>query len=391
MNKERIKQGESHKNILAQIILKKGEFLAQDTYSDAEWDILIHESHNEGVAPLVYQALFSMGNISLLPDKAQTFLRLAYASTQIQNQIIFKELEVLSRLFSQENIALVALKGIAFALSIYPDAGLRPMGDIDLLVPKEKMALAIELVQSLGYQVAKPEISLGLHDLLNHEVCLQKNAAHPLVVELHHSLVADKTYSYAVPVDWFWEQMELLHSPFSTVSFENLLKLKPEAQILYAAAHAILQHGEGSAPLRWFYDVDSLVRHYETSIDWKLLCSQVQTVEWGSALHRFLTRTIDYFDTPIPKRVMDTLANIPDQHLKLIIAKENNPRTRFDAEYQRLLSLNVLGRARLVFALLFPSPAYMRWRYGLTNPLKIPFFYFFRWGEIIKDVIRAGF
>ena len=391
MNSEGRRQEKSHQYILAQIILKKGEFLTLGTYSDAELGILVYAAHSEGVAPLVYHALFSTGNMSLLPENAQSFLRLAYASTQIQNQIIFKELEVLSRLFSQENIALVALKGIAFALSVYPDVGLRPMGDIDLLIPKEKMALAVELVQSLGYQVAKPEISLGLQDFLNHEVCLQKNAAHPLIVELHHSLVADRTYAYAVPVDWFWEQTELLHSPFAAESLGNLLTLKPEAQILYAAAHAILQHGEGSAPLRWFYDIDRLVRHYQESINWELLCSQVQTFEWGSALHRFLTRTIDYFDTPIPKRVMDTLANIPDQHLKLIIAKENNPRTRFDAEYQRLLSLNVLGRARLVFALLFPSPAYIRWRYSLTNPLKIPFFYFFRWGEIIKDVIRARF
>ena len=391
MNKERIKQEKSHQYILAQIILKKGEFLTEDTYSDAEWDILIHKAHSEGVAPLVYQALFSTGNISFLPENVQSFLRLGYASTQIQNQIIFTELEALSRLFSQEKISLVALKGIAYALTVYPEFGLRPMGDIDLLAPKEKMALAVELVQTLGYQIAKPEISFGLHDLLNHEICLQKNTEHPLFVELHHSLVADKAYSYAVPVDWFWEQTELLHSPFATESLGNLLILKPEAQILYAAAHAMLQHGEGNAPLRWFYDVDSLVRRYEESMDWELLCSQAQIFEWGSALNRFLALDINYFDTPIPKRVMEAFEKHPDQHRKLVIAKKNTPQTRFEAEYQRLLSLNFLGRIRLVFALIFPSPAYMRWRYGLTNPLKIPFLYFFRWGEIIKDVIRAGF
>jgi len=43
-------------------------------------------------------------------------------------------------------------------------------------------------------------------------------------------------------VDWFWSQTELLGGA-SQARFENLRMLSPAAQILYAAAHAMLQHG----------------------------------------------------------------------------------------------------------------------------------------------------
>jgi len=128
-----------------------------------------------------------------------------YASTSIRNQLIFKELGVLTRIFQQAEISVVVLKGACLALTVYPDIGLRSMGDLDLMAPKEKLAETVEIVKSLDYQIALPEASAGLRDLFNHEICLQKSGAHPITLELHHSLVAGKTFSYAVPVDWFWE------------------------------------------------------------------------------------------------------------------------------------------------------------------------------------------
>ncbi len=71
----------------------------------------------------------------------------------------------------------------------------------------------------------------------------KKRDRFPSLLELHHSLVADKTFTYAVPVDWFWEQTEPLGTSSSQMKFENFLMLTPIAQVLYAASHAMLQHG----------------------------------------------------------------------------------------------------------------------------------------------------
>jgi hypothetical protein len=47
--------------------------------------------------------------------------------------------------------------------------------------------------------------------------------------------------------------------------------------------------------------------------------------------------------------------------------------------------LNWYGKVRLVLALLFPSPAYMRWRYRLKKSWALPVYYPFRWWGIAKD------
>jgi len=374
---------------LSQIISGCLGNLNRDSFSARRWNALANQAHLEGVGPLLYWTLSRSGKFSSLPAETRDFLRFSYAGTSIKNQQIFKELELLSRLFQDAGIAVVALKGVCLALTVYPDPGLRSMGDLDLLVSNEKLAAAVDIVKSLGYQVVYPEASAGLRDLLNHEICLKKSGAHPITLELHRGLVADKTYSYSVPVNWFWEQTELLKPLSSKMCFENLLMLTPEAQVLYAAGHAMLQHGGSNTILRWFYDADRLIRHYGEGLDWDLLLSQAIAFEWGSALEAFLTQTVVYFGTPVPEGVRTTLSESFDRHRELVALKQTHPATHILAERQKLLSLNLYGRFRLVLALLIPNPAYMRWRYGLESSWTLPFYYPLRWWGILKDAVRT--
>ena len=376
---------------LSLIISGRLENLNGNSFSEKEWWALAHKANSEGVGPLLYWALSKSGNFSSLPANTRDYLRLMYAGTSIKNQIILNELKLLSRLFLAAAIPVVALKGVCLALTAYPDAGLRPMGDLDLLVPREKLSAAAEIAKSLGYQIAYPEKSPGLRDLLNPEICLQKSGPRPVTLELHRSLVADKTYSYAVPVDWFWEQTESLKPQSSKMCFENLLMLSPEAQILYAAGHAMLQHGGGTTPLRWFCDLDCLIRHYEKRLDWDLLLSQAKSFEWASALDAFLAQAVDYFDTFVPDRVWASLSESFDRHRGLVALKQTHPVTNILALRQKLQSLNLYGGFRLVIALLIPAPGYMRWRYHLKSSWMLPLYYPFHWWVILKDAVRTVF
>jgi hypothetical protein len=307
----------------------------------------------------------------------------------MNNQKIFKELETLARLFKQAGIPLVVLKGACFALTIYPDLGLRPMGDLDLLVPDLKRSEAVQIALSLGYVDAVPEASPGLRDLLNHEICLQKTGSSSITLEIHHSLVADRSFRYAVPVDWFWEQVEPLDASPLKAGDLNLLMLAPTAQVLYAASHAMLQHGGRNAPLVWFYDLDRLIRMRTEQMDWDLLLAQAKIIEWGSALEATLSKTVACFGTPIPGHVLASLSGVSDRHQKLVALKQIQPATHVLEERQKLLSLNGYARIRLLLALIVPSPAYMRWRYRLKTSWALPAWYLFRWWGILKNAGRT--
>ena len=132
--------------------------------------------------------------------------------------------------------------------------------------------------------------------LLADEVSLQKISAPFIMIELHNSLLANKSFTYAVPVEWFWDHAKSLVSSFQ-MRFENLQMLAPTAQVLYASAHLLLKHGSMNAPLRWFYDLDRMIRYYNNRINWDVLLSQAKTFEWSSALDAALSQTHAYFNT----------------------------------------------------------------------------------------------
>ncbi len=372
------------KRLLSRLISDPPRLVDWTFFSQADWTLLLREADREGVGPLLYWRFSKSGKLASLPGNVQESLRVMYARTWSQNQLLFKELEVLAQLFHERGIPVVVLKGACFALTIYLDIGLRPMGDLDLLVPASRWTEAVACAESLGYADAVPEASPGLDELLSHHAHLRKSGAGSIILEIHNSLVADKSFVYAVPVDWFWTQTESLDSS-SNNRFEHLLTLTPTAQLLYAASHAMLQHGGFKTPLRWYYDLDQLIRSSNERLDWELLLSQARNFAWGSALQAALSQTQDLFDTPVPEDVRFSLSLQTDRLGSLVRRKQARPATRILEEHQKLLSLSRYGRIRLVWALLFPSLIYMRWRYGLKNSWTLPVWYLIRWAGILRD------
>ncbi|MGE5250801.1 MAG: nucleotidyltransferase family protein, partial [Bacteroidota bacterium] len=137
--------------ILSQILAGRTGGPELDSFSAIQWDSLTQEARVEGVGPLLYWALSETGRIACLPKSARDALRAMYLSTRMHNERILGELETLVRRFAETGIPLVALKGICFALTIYPDRGLRPMADLDLLVPASQFSAAVRIAQRLGY------------------------------------------------------------------------------------------------------------------------------------------------------------------------------------------------------------------------------------------------
>lgn len=379
------------RSTLSLLISERARELNQDPvgFSPAEWELLVQEAQAEGVAPLLYRALSRSGRIVSLPQPVGNRLRAMYFGTRLNNEQVLRELERLAGLFRGSGIPAVVLKGACFALTIYPDTGLRPMVDLDLLVPASKASEALQIARGSGYAEALPEASPGLDGLLNHAVCLRKMALPYTTLELHSTLVAEGSFTHAVPVDWFWSQTEPMRGMYLNGRLDHLLMLTPTAQLLYACAHALLQHGGRNTSLRWLYDLERLIRVYAERLDWDLLLSQARLFEWGSAVSAALSEVVKLFDTPVPKTVLDELLNSSDRNTKRVRTLQDRPATHTLEEYQKWKALNWRGRVRLTLALIAPSPAYMRWRYGLHGSRALPAWYLYRWWGIFKDAVRT--
>jgi hypothetical protein len=263
------------------------------------------------------------------------------------------------------------------------------MVDLDLLVPKSQLGEAVEIARGLDYIEPVPEAFPGINDLLLHSVDLHKQAMPFIALEIHFSLVAENSFSYAVPVDWFWTQTEPLKMSTNVENLENILMLTPTAQVLYASAHAMLKHGQRNTSLRWFYDIDRLIHVYTGRINWDLFLSQAREFNWSSGVYAALSQTVSAFNTPVPWDVLDNLSGISDRNVELVKTFQERPATHTLEEYQKLTTLDRKGRLKMFLGLVVPGPEYMRWRYGLKANSMLPVWYLYRWLGIIQDVLRT--
>ncbi|MFM7326680.1 MAG: nucleotidyltransferase family protein, partial [Nodosilinea sp.] len=126
------------------------------------------------------------------------------------NLTLVRELKTILAALNRATIPVIVLKGAYLAQAIYPQLHLRQMGDMDLLVPQERVVEAYALVQSLGYQVYRqhlddvsdtPAVMVG-ENSRHHLTPLGKAPGLPLV-ELHWTLCdADEAADFSLAELW---------------------------------------------------------------------------------------------------------------------------------------------------------------------------------------------
>ncbi|MGE5463372.1 MAG: nucleotidyltransferase family protein, partial [Syntrophothermus sp.] len=127
------------------------------SFTSEDWRLIVQRAIAGDVAPQLYFALIKSGGMAYIPRREQKHLRAIYVSTRMKNEQSLCELERLAGLFEQAGIPVVALKGSCYALTVYTDIGLRPMVDVDLLVPASVLEEAMQIVWNSGYREVLPE------------------------------------------------------------------------------------------------------------------------------------------------------------------------------------------------------------------------------------------
>ena len=390
--------GTSPYNPLCQILAGCSDSVDWPAYLPVDWELLVHAAQVHGVAPLLYHALREAGWPEQMPSRLRNDLQAAYHKTTAQNMLLYQELSrILTAVqgsLAPGQIPVVVLKGAALAATIYPSIGLRPMGDLDLLVPKHLLDDAVEAVKGLGYSPeARPEIRPGLARLTGYEVNLDGGRHLPLHVELHWNLIGGQESHYQPDIDWFWKQIEpwkmesgkwrtesSFHFPPST------FQLTPSAHLLDLGANLALKNGEAHEYLRWFYDIHRLVPREGHRIDWDELVLRAEEFRWAAALHSALQGVQDRFATQLPGGVLDALAEAQDPQAARSVARRAGPvQTRAVRTWDSLTSQSWSARLRLAWAIACPSPAFMRWRYNPRPTWLWPLWYPYRWFDILRD------
>lgn len=338
---------------------------------------MIPQIVQQGLGPLVYWSLQRQG---FLPDQEPVWKTLGDSARQaaIQYALLESSRQRLASAFAQSGIPAIWLKGIALARTVYPEVWLRPMGDLDVLVPHHKRHAARQAAMKLGFQ--RPEMDyldmIGAPEQVRYQDQLNGGTGDSICLEIHFRLLGlEQGVLLSDRHDtWFWQQTQEAGRP--EVHFTML---KPEAHLLYLCAHAVLRHRESYQDLLHLYDLHLLI---QGGLDWRQVVESALALNWSWAVERGLRRAVEAFGGEAPEWVLSDLREWRTEDEKRAILKFLRLSSPGWEKWKLAFhALPLRGQIHMLWKTIFPPASFLREVYHPPPSRLLLPYYIKRWWE----------
>jgi Uncharacterised nucleotidyltransferase len=224
--------------------------------------------------------------------------------TAVHNLLLRHELGKTLEALQGNGIPALALKGIVLAYTAYPDLSLRPMSDVDLLVPPGKREEAVLILRTLGYEFPEGVLAMSrdptrrLSQVREFAPPLRLRAS-PMLLEVHGHLECSEPM-FPMSLEEFWSRSILVDLKGLTVR-----TLCPEDFLFHLCLHQSCWHrfGMGLLPL---VDLRLLL---DSRLDWNWAGIAERSLRCGCATWMYLTLELarDLVGAPVPDSFFEAL------------------------------------------------------------------------------------
>jgi LPS sulfotransferase NodH len=286
-----------------QELLLRAALLPPDQACDAfvEWRNVTDPYHlDEGsrrLFPLVHRNLRRAGVTTSLDPMMWS----AWVEASGRNQMLFRVLEQVLAALDDVGVPTLVLKGAALTALHYRDRGARPMADLDVMVPREFVARAIEVLRAENWAVERP-----WHDRPVDQLMRMKHAVSLLrgddTLDLHwHALALSIGTGLEAEL---WDA-----SVAMDVEGQRTRALGPADQLLHAFVHGLRYNPV--PPFRWIADAHVVITSSRGSLAWDQLlrrADRYRLAAWVSAAVGYLDRL---FPSLVPPPVIAAARSMP--------------------------------------------------------------------------------
>ncbi len=263
------------------------------TYFDEnilEIDTFIQFARQHGVVPILYH---SLKKIEHIPSHILKKLKVHYHIFVQKNILMSAEVIKLIKLFQENDIKALAIKGPVLAQILHNDITLRQYGDLDILVHPDHVYQAAMLLGTHHYKL------YGSIDLLQNPTWIKLakdmtliNQKNNIVLELHWKLFHN-TFAKADSNLDLWKNIDqvLLHK-------KNIPTLQKDILLTYLCIHGSKHLWER---LGWLTDIDRLIRQKE--ISWENVLHTAYHFQSEKMFFLALSLTQKLYNTPLPPEI----------------------------------------------------------------------------------------
>ena len=174
------------------------------------WDGIVELGSRHLVLPAVYGNLKRKNILKLIPDDLEKFLKDIYKKNGERNKKILLQIEFLNDLFLKKNVDHIFLKGSALLLSNKFDVlNERMIGDIDILIRKESIIKARDLIVKNGYKFFNTEIGFSKGLIQKKHLTRMIHENQIAAVELHKEVLDGNKFRLLPSENLFSETVEI--------------------------------------------------------------------------------------------------------------------------------------------------------------------------------------
>jgi len=336
-----------------------------------DWEAVLELAERNGLLPLLYDAV--RREDLAVPEAVQQELREAFIQAAAEAAVRAKELRRVVSALDHARIPVILLKGAALALSAYRNPGLRLMNDVDMLLRREDLPEALQVLKRLGFHSAGGLSGAALDFAVRWggEMTFSKRTSRGrLSLDLHAHLLSGPWTQRASAIDLeaLWQRARPLDLDGVQAS-----QLSLEDNVIQLCQHAGIHHTFGH--LLSLIDIDRVVAA-PGGLDWDFLVRRARRFELRTATYFGLRFTTEMLGTPVPERALAALC--PSRVRRWAVRRALQPeRTLFRGEraFTRnlhywmhvLLADRLGGLWRATWFVVWPGDSWLADRYGLHD------------------------
>ncbi|KIL49378.1 hypothetical protein KP78_08460 [Jeotgalibacillus soli] len=338
--------------------------------SDFDWELFLKLALHHRVFPLLSSKI-KMLDEELVPSSVKQHLKGRYTQNTFQMLHLSGEMEYVSKLFSENDIHTLFLKGPVLAKELYGHLSLRTSSDLDFLIPIQHLERAEALLAGLGYE-KDDYIETILNDWRWRH---------------HHVTYYHPQKRIKLEIHW-----RLHPGPGREPSFQELWKRKRQTTLTSTPVYLLgkedlfvflVAHGarHGWSRIRWLVDIQQMLKQ---ELDWSMVYSFFKTFHNPDVGGQAIILASQLLNTEITRKMRPfitgqrplKLAQEAIFYLETMVNLHNDPVPKEVSRYHssHLFSL-MTGKQKLYFIISFLHP-YPEDAETLPLPKKLHFLYF---------------
>lgn len=273
-----------------------------------EWELLIRQARRAQVLARIAALLDERELLGAVPAQPRSHLLAAQRIAARQRAEVHWEVDRIRRALAELDLPVILLKGAAYVVSGLPPARGRLLSDIDILVPRDRLAAVENTLFRHGWTSTKYDAyDQRYYREWMHELPPLHHITRRTVLDVHHTIVP---LTARLRVD----ARKLLAATEAVADSPGIRVLSPTDMVLHSATH-LFQEGEFENGLRDLADIDDLLRYFgQRAAFWSALERRAAELNLGRPLFFAVAHTRRVFATPMPAGFRSAVEEFRPRH-----------------------------------------------------------------------------